>query len=488
MSFNYIITTYPVQSVSLINEGIASQNRDWIEEKLPFRLESVGKNKFILTGLFEKMRHIVDLKIMLWSFLRFVEYEIDIEQFEQISLENVKDYYEKLKFKTRAPNNLNDFPLTEQADFYKDLKVRYYHYNLENLLSQSLQKKYSAYMRKVVQSPLSTKQLKIFKDRFRNINLKMKVTGIEPLPLHWDKNTIVIGRYHISKSQSKVMIPAYGKPFPEIQTRIENFAFDGWNNLKVITISSDIDYFGRYAFRECINLQEVAFNFKMASIPDGSFVNCKALCRLEIPSTVTYIGESAFYNCSSLESIGLSNSNLQKIDYDAFYNCHKLETVDFPETLFEINNHAFANSGLVRITLPNSIFFLGRGAFQDCRKLENAVISTELSCIPWDCFQNCINLSKISLPAGKLESISDYAFENCYKLTKVIIPEGVQKIGRHVFRGAGIKHLELPTSLIEMDDENDFGEITEIKCKKNSSIAKYLKNKVRKENWNVVFV
>ena len=55
---------------------------------------------------------------------------------------------------------------------------------------------------------------------------------------------------------------------------------------------------------------------------------------------ITEIGNSAFYGCTSLESITLPEG-LTTIGNNAFTNCTSLETVTLPRTVTEIASSAF---------------------------------------------------------------------------------------------------------------------------------------------------
>ena len=103
---------------------------------------------------------------------------------------------------------------------------------------------------------------------------------------------------------------------------------------------------------------------------------------IEIPATIMYnqqeynvtsIGNSAFYECSSLTSITIPNS-VTSIGYNAFYEC----------------------SSLTSITIPNSVTSIGSGAFQYCRSLTSITIPNGDTSIGNRVFYVCSSLTSIT--------------------------------------------------------------------------------------------
>ena len=64
-------------------------------------------------------------------------------------------------------------------------------------------------------------------------------------------------------------------------------------------------------------------------------------------------------------------SNVTAIDAHAFQNCGKLKSVSLPSTLTTIGNEAFYRTGLTSISIPASVTSIGDFAFQYCDNISS---------------------------------------------------------------------------------------------------------------------
>lgn len=161
---------------------------------------------------------------------------------------------------------------------------------------------------------------------------------------------------------------------------------------------------------------------------------------------VIEIGENAFKDCSSLESVILPSS-LIKIADKAFNNCSALACVNLPENLEIIGNNAFQDcSQLNSISLPESLTSIGSRAFQGCFRLTSIEIPSLITDLSDGILQYC-SLQSIKLPEG-LQTIGQSALAMNSELDSINIPGSVRTIRDQAFFGCrGLKTIEFPSSL-----------------------------------------
>jgi hypothetical protein len=119
-----------------------------------------------------------------------------------------------------------------------------------------------------------------------------------------------------------------------------------------------------------------------------------------------------------------------------------------------IGNHAFWEcSSLTSITIPNSVTTIEFGAFYHCSALTSITIPDGVTSIGSNTFSGCSSLTSITIPNG-VTSLGDAAFSNCTGLTSITIPSTVTSMGRAVF---AYMDLEYVVSQIEdpfaLDDD-----------------------------------
>ena len=143
-------------------------------------------------------------------------------------------------------------------------------------------------------------------------------------------------------------------------TSIDEGAFQGCHDLESVTISSSIVSIGNNAFRKCSKLKRVEFLTRQSKSNSNSGQKIDqsrstfarrststSRASTRTSSQLRTIGDWAFFNCSSLESINLPHG-LDSVGTRAFQRCSLLQIDEFPSTLCSVGENAF--SGCARET------------------------------------------------------------------------------------------------------------------------------------------
>lgn len=173
-------------------------------------------------------------------------------------------------------------------------------------------------------------------------------------------------------------------------------------------------------FSDCPYLQRLILPDNTVEIEEDAFKNCPMLDSLLIPAATTQMTPSL--HCRQLSTIEVSTANrafstIDGVLYDNAHTCllwfpeGKREAPSFPPTLTSIGEYAFGNCSLKKLELPATVSQIRKGAFWGSR-LETIVLSEALELIPNGLFQECGNLTSVTL--GKHTGyLSDYCFEGC---------------------------------------------------------------------------
>ena len=147
---------------------------------------------------------------------------------------------------------------------------------------------------------------------------------------------------------------------------------------------------------------------------------------------VTAIDCQAFSGCTGLVSVTIPES-VTVIDDGAFDQCSNLTSVVIPNSVTAIGNDAFSGcESLTSITIPGSVTSIGDNAFSGCKNLTSITIPDGVTAIGDNVFSGCKNLTSITIP-DSVTAIGDKAFQFCYRLKSITIPGSVTTIGAEAF-------------------------------------------------------
>ena len=146
------------------------------------------------------------------------------------------------------------------------------------------------------------------------VAIAMMLIGWLPSLAH---DFVVDGIYYNKISSSNVEVSCKGSP--EYEDEYEDVYLDH------IVIPSSVNYNGR--------------TYRVTSIGESAFYNC-SLTSIEIPNSVTSIGDHAVSYCSSLTSIEIGNSVTSIGDY-AFECCSSMTSFEIGNSVTSIGVCAF---------------------------------------------------------------------------------------------------------------------------------------------------
>ena len=194
----------------------------------------------------------------------------------------------------------------------------------------------------------------------------------------------------------------------------------------------------------------VRFHPGVVKVERYSCVGRLQLKEVVLNEGLTVIGESAFQNCPSLQSIKLP-STLTEIGTSAFYVCPSLKDIVLNEGLREIGRYAFRGAPLESIIIPSTIDETGYYAFGECQNLRDVVLKEGLKKISRNTFRECPSLQSITLPST-VNEIDQSAFIGCTNLREVVLSDGLKKIAGHSFQSCtSLQRIELPSTVIVIE-------------------------------------
>lgn len=223
-------------------------------------------------------------------------------------------------------------------------------------------------------------------------------------------------------------------------TAIPEACFRGCTSLSTLDVQGELTQVGEYALADTAIF---AFDFSTLETIDGYAFEGTDLAEIEIPESVTTIGEYAFNEMENLTKATFHNS-MEILPSHLLSNCTKLSEVHFDKAYLSIGNYAFQKcTALSAFSLPEGLLQIGDYAFDGCTSLAEAPLPESLLQIGNYAFQNCNLLSVEKLPAG-LVSLGNYAFNGCKNVpTDFTLGSSLETIGNNVFQGTPIQNLVL---------------------------------------------
>lgn len=222
------------------------------------------------------------------------------------------------------------------------------------------------------------------------------------------------------------------------------------NTLEHVELPESLTNIGNNAFYGCTALQEINIPAGVDAIGNYAFWGCSALEKAHLPESVTSIGNNAFHRCAALQEINIP-AGVTTINPYTFSGCKALTEVVLPDGLTSIGMFAFDDcAALTDMVFPDGLITIGNYSFRGCTSLTDIQIPDSVTSIGESAFSSCWSAQAIKLPEG-LERIEDSTFNGCTSLEKLTIPDSVTSIGRDAFCNcAALLEIHLPANLTQL--------------------------------------
>lgn len=207
---------------------------------------------------------------------------------------------------------------------------------------------------------------------------------------------------------------------------------------------------------------EVTYKSLTANTYSGDIVIPSSLTYSGKNYAVTSIGDHAFYNCSGLVSVTIPNSVVLIGDY-AFFNSNDLKVITIGNSVSNIGNRAFSSTAITSIVIPASVTSIGDEAFVVCSNLSEITVAATNSKYSSDdgVLYNKNKTTLMVCPMKKqgeyiipnsVTTLNDYAFQGCSSLTSVTIPTKITVISTSAFDGcSSLTSITIPKNVIRIN-------------------------------------
>jgi hypothetical protein len=228
-------------------------------------------------------------------------------------------------------------------------------------------------------------------------------------------------------------------------------AFDGFINVKTVTMADSVTHIKSGAFIFCRNLTSVKLSAKVKCIEGDAFYACEKLEHLTLPDTLKTLGtlgaclklkeviipdsvsktnKNLFYECTSLTKIKLPKGMKEVKQYD-FANCKNLRSLDIPEAVTTVSMSAFSGTKLKKITLPKNVTTIKKGIPYGGK---GKVFAANYN---WDLPTK--NLRLIEIKSKKVKSIAKGSFSGLSSKVVIKVPKSRKKKYTKMLRKSGLE-------------------------------------------------
>lgn len=168
-------------------------------------------------------------------------------------------------------------------------------------------------------------------------------------------------------------------------TKLGPYCFANCYSLASIDLSNtELRILPKYCFMNCYNLTKITISSRLGEIGDRCFKNCGIINYMDLPGTIYSYGKEAFMGCTALQSLKIYEGT-EELPDRCFSNCGFV-TVEIPTTVTHMGENVFSGcerlmyvKGLDRVFNLNREMFSGTPFLAHIEKEERHIREMELA-------------------------------------------------------------------------------------------------------------
>ncbi len=160
---------------------------------------------------------------------------------------------------------------------------------------------------------------------------------------------------------------------------------------------------------------------KTAEVTQGQYDKIKKMLdesngTLEIPSVI---------------NVNETNYTITSVGNSAFAEVYHFSVLNLPKTLTNIGDEAFAKNKIDSLSIPDNVTTIGKAAFRDCGYLRAVNIGEGIKAIGSQAFYGCLSLNRIYIHANSIPDATSDAFGDfnyaTYQSIELYVPANLVK-------------------------------------------------------------
>ncbi|MBQ2540323.1 MAG: leucine-rich repeat domain-containing protein, partial [Paludibacteraceae bacterium] len=243
----------------------------------------------------------------------------------------------------------------------------------------------------------------------------MYCTSLKSINLPVTQKTLPVSFFEGCTSLESIELPA-------TLTTISQDAFYGCTKLANINLHEGLTTIGQRAFYNC-KLTSVTIPSTVTSIGSRAFVSCPLTSVTWLPANCSISSDdnAPFYSTSSQITSFTFGDQVETIPAYLCKYMNKLDHIDIPASVSSIGQAAFMYcTGLKSLTFPEGVKTLATSVLEGCTGLEDVVIPSSVTTINQDAFYGCSALKAIHNFAITPQTITSRAVYNVNKETCIL--------------------------------------------------------------------